>query len=484
MYDIIIVSVPGTLSAWPPAAPAVLKSAVTAAGFSCITIDYNIKLFDESYSAEFRNYFATGLDFKFQQTAENLIEQWSLELISLNPKFIGLSVFTYQNQLAAELFCKFIKKHSNIKIVIGGQGIAAGGIQGPMSWAENLKNKNLIDFYIRSEGEISLVELLKGNISYPGICRSDFLQIDNLDQNSIPNYDDYVLSKYNPLHLPVTGSRGCVRSCTFCDIHEHWKFRFRSGENIANEIIELNKKYKINNFYFTDSLVNGNHKEFLKFIEILSTYNKNSGNKIYWGGQFIIRSVSQCPEQYWKTLAESGAQDLSIGVETGSDSVRQHMRKNFTNQDLDYSVNMLHKHGITCTFLMIVGYPTETEEDFNQTLEMFVRYQPMANTTIRNISFGSTLGVLPGTDLHTNAELYHLELDRHENNWISLDNPNLTLEVRIHRRRQAIEHVRSLGYKINDHFDSMMKILEDNVESFNQRNHIKKMIRLKQQTKS
>ena len=37
-----------------------------------------------------------------------------------------------------------------------------------------------------------------------------------------------------------------MRHCTFCDIHEFWtKFRFRSGKNIAEEMIENYEKHNI-----------------------------------------------------------------------------------------------------------------------------------------------------------------------------------------------------------------------------------------------
>ena len=42
------------------------------------------------------------------------------------------------------------------------------------------------------------------------------------------------------------------------------------------------------------------------------------------------------------------------------------MRKKFTNDDLDWFVTNLGKRKIKMKFLLIVGYPTETEEDFQE----------------------------------------------------------------------------------------------------------------------
>ena len=480
MIDIVIISVPGVMRKTPQAAPALLKGSVEAAGFTCNTIDFNIRFYQEveKYNA-LETYFATGLNIEEHSQASELVEKWVEDILKLNPKFIGISVFTYQNRVATKLFCQHIRKLSSAKIVLGGQGLSDGGILGAAGFGKQMYNENLTDFWIRSEGEISLIELLKNNINYPGINSDTFEQINDLDSIPFPNYDDYELELYDTKTLPITGSRGCVRSCSFCDIHDHWSYRYRSGQNMANEILYLNKKYNINEFNFTDSLINGNLKEFKKFTKIIANHNKKLVTPVTWTSQFIVRQDSQVNEQYWQDIAESGGSKLAIGVETGSDSVRLHMNKKFTNKDLDYTMTMLDKYKISCTFLMIVGYPTETEKDFQETLDMFTRYKQYTHI-ITNINIGSTLGILPGTPLYINAKQFNIEVDKYENNWIALDNPELTLEKRIQRRHILKDHVLKLGYTIPvDSTEHMLKILDNQKEMFATRRKIKKMIRIK-----
>jgi radical SAM superfamily enzyme YgiQ (UPF0313 family) len=482
MIDIVILSVPGTVDQFPPAAPALLKASVEHAGFTCKTLDFNIRLYKEIPDVDsMQTYFSTGFNSDQEPMAQNLIDKWTKELLLHNPRYIGISVFTYQNRIATELFCKAIKKYSSAKIILGGQGLSDGSIQGVSSFGKQLIDSNLADFWIRSEGEISLVELLKNNINYPGINSNTFQQIDDLDSIPFPNYDDYDLKLYSQTVLPITGSRGCVRSCSFCDIHEHWKYRYRTGEKIAGEIIYMFERYNIQNFRFTDSLVNGNLKEFKKFIKILSDYNKINVKKIKWTSQFIVRAARDNDEEYWQQISQSGG-SLSIGVETGSDSVRLHMNKRFTNQDLDYTMSMLDKHNITCVFLMIVGYPTETDDDFQQTIDMFTKYQSLAKRIITHVEIGTTLGILPGTPLYENANIHNIELDKFENNWVALDNLDLTLDKRLQRRQTLKLHLQNLGY-FNDNYpdsgENMLKILKNQMPVFQQRLLVKKMIKIK-----
>ena len=400
----------------------------------------------------------------------------------MRPKFIGISVFTYQNRIASELFCRHIRRlDPSIKIVLGGQGLSEGGIQGVSGFGKQMFDQGLADHWIRSEGEFSLVELLKNNVTYPGINSDTFQQIDDLDSLPFPNYDDYELDLYETKSVPITGSRGCVRACSFCDIHEHWKYRFRTGQNMADEVLYLNQKYDVTQFNFSDSLINGSLKEFKKFIHILAEHNRKLPieDRLYWGSQFIVRSPDQVNETYWQDIADSGGRGLAIGVETGSDPVRLHMNKKFTNADLDYTMEMLDRYNITCIFLMIVGYPTETEKDFQDTLDMFTRYQKYTNV-IKGVNVGSTLGILPGTPLFNSAEQDNIILDKYENNWVALNNPELTLERRLERQRILQKHIIDLGYTVmSDNPEHMMKILYNNLEMFNQRLSIKKMIKLK-----
>jgi len=480
MLDIVIISVPGVMRKAPQAAPALLRGSVEAAGFTCNTIDFNIRFYqDVKESDALETYFATGLNVEEQSRASALVEIWTKDVLKLNPKFIGISVFTYQNRVATQLFCQHIRRLSNVKIILGGQGLSDGGILGAAGFGKQMYDEKLTDFWIRSEGEISLVELLKNNIDYPGINSDTFKQIDDLDSIPFPNYDDYELDLYEFKTLPITGSRGCVRACSFCDIHDHWDYRYRTGQNMADEILYLNKKYNVNEFNFTDSLINGNLKEFKKFTKITADFNRNLADPVKWSSQFIIRPPGQVDEQYWQDIAESGGGKLAIGVETGSDTVRTHMNKKFSNQDLDYTMTMLDKYKITCTFLMIVGYPTETEKDFQETLDMFTRYKKYTHI-ITNINIGSTLGILPGTPLYNNSKQFNIEVDKYENNWIALDNPELTLEHRIQRRHILKDHVLKLGYSIPvDSTEHMLTILDNNKDMFKQRLTIKKMIRIK-----
>ena len=105
-------------------------------------------------------------------------------------------------------------------------------------------------------------------------------------------------------------------------------------------------------------------------------------------------------EEFFALMKQAGCESLSIGVETGSDRLRAEMNKNFTNQDLDLEMEQFSQHGITCSFYIIIGYPTETEQDFVDTLDMFKRYiKYVADGTLVGLILGGGFQILPNTPL-------------------------------------------------------------------------------------
>lgn len=486
--DCVLLNVPGTLGKGIHAAPALLKANLLRHGFTCKVMDFNIRFKRDSEHrpdfTDFENFFLTGeTDHDTVVDAANeLIGTYAKELATLVPKMVAVSVFTYQSRTAAVMFAKAIRHCSPLsKIVFGGQGLSTG-INGDMTFAQNLLDTGVIDYFIKSEGEIALLKILQGVTQWPGVNDTKFDQLKEIDDLPAPDYEDLDFSLYDkPVRLPITGSRGCVRRCTFCDIHQHWKYAYRHGENIANEIIYLSQKYRHNCFQFTDSLVNGNQREFKRMLTCLAQYNEQSSDPVSWTGQYIVHPMDKDqPHSYWKALKQSGAEELILGIESGSEKIRQDMRKPFSDYDLEHTMEMFDRHSITCGFLLMFGYPTETQHDFELTMAMLDKYKNLSGRTILWLEFGSTLAILPGTPLYGMSDELALYLDQHENNWISDLNPSLTLRERIRRRNHAQTHAIAMGYScltdMNDRF--IESYLSKNIDRFENRLRLQKKFKI------
>ena len=459
--DIVLAIAPRILDdfGYTPAGPALLKGNLQKNGYKCKILDLNAdidkNITDPKLNTAVSNYF---LYYNFYnentwKAVSALIDDWAKQICDINPEWLGISVFSYNSQRATRLLAIRVKYFNpKIKIVIGGAGIYTD-----KKFPEGLLKTNIVDAFIRGEGELAIIELLKGNTNYPGINGKSPVQIDDVDDIPFPEYDDYALQTYTNkkglVALPITGSRGCVRRCSFCDIASMWPlYRYRSGGSIADEIKYQVEKYGVKAFRFTDSLINGSMKAFRDMTVQLSAYRNKVGSnkKFFWDSHFIIRSQKQMPEEDFKLMAEAGAGTMLIGVESGSQAVRDHMQKKFTQDHLDYCLAMFEKYKIKCRFLMIIGYPTETQQDFQDTLDMFTRYKHLNDKgIIEEVNLGLTLNLLPNTPLHENKDKDNIvQLNNHINDWICKDNPELDYKERLRRRIVVQAHCQKLGYKI------------------------------------
>jgi radical SAM superfamily enzyme YgiQ (UPF0313 family) len=404
---------------------------------------------------------ADFIDLAIIEKTVSLKEQANI-ITEKNPSLVAFSLFSYLSQDHAKELAQHIKEiDSNIKIIAGGPGIKGTLNTDNFNYINELIQQGVIDYYIDGDGELAWPKFL-----------IDFFKIDKQIDFAVtarpylPDYTKFDIDFYRKsaiqnkelFQIPITGSRGCVRKCTFCEIPGRWDFVQRSPDQIAEEIREIAKLIPEGNFHFTDSLINGSIPAFDKILDHFISIKKDYP-LITWSSQFIIRDKKQCTEEYWKKIADSGCANLEIGVETGSDRLRFEMKKNFYNEDLDSSLYYMEKFNIKCSFLMFVGYPTETMEDHELTVDMFKRYQQYAGKIIRKIQLGYMFTINPGTPVYNEGiKNPQFIISKNTSIWFNKDNPTLTFEERMRRRKNLEDTLIRLGYKLD--FDNHQAKLE------------------------
>lgn len=455
--DVVITTVPWTDSLIPLMAPAVLKPIVEKAGLSCLAVDLNGEIFlKTSALPDVENHLSFFFDgvcttSESQKWIHEMLLSIVEQILSWKPKYVGLSLFSYASQNSALWMCYMIKKcDPDVKIILGGAG-CMDQFTGPSQLAEGLISSRLADYHIRGDGENSLYELLRGNNAYPGINDSTWRQLENHELASLPmpDYSDYNFGIYQKPMLPLLGSRGCVRKCTFCDYIANWTaFRWRTAEDIFDEMMEQYKKYGIRTFKFQDTLTNGNIKEFNRLMELLAKYNRDNPTESFrWGGYYIFRDQSNSDDYRWQMIKESGADLLIVGIENLNEDIRFAIGKKFSNNSIDYHLEKALEHNIRLYLLMIVGYVTETQAhiDFaKKWLDEHVKYQPI----IASIQWGGGLGIYPNTWLDKNKDALGIKMTGPKAHmWINPETGN-DLETRARWVDELNQHSISLGYTV------------------------------------
>jgi len=252
-------------------------------------------------------------------------------------------------------------------------------------------NHPAVDIACCGEGEFAMLDL--ANAYDKG---ADFIDIPNLlvkrgnkikkndvrplipDLDSLPFPDREIYYKYPFLKRSslktFMASRGCPFSCSFCfndklrDIYsDKGKYvRFRSPQNIINEIEETDSKYGLNSIYFVDDLFALNQE----WVEEFLTLYKKKIKKPF----VCSANVNTLNEDIIRLLKDSGCSTVSFGVETGNEELRCSLfNKPITNNQIAKIGLLLKKYRLKFMTFNMIGFPEETIENALDTISLNIK---------------------------------------------------------------------------------------------------------------
>ena len=171
---------------------------------------------------------------------------------------------------------------------------------------------------------------------------------------------------------PFMFSRGCPFLCSYCSNHaianiyglSHNTPRYRSPESSIREIEETLKEFpQIRSIWIMDDTF-GLNKEWRK--EFCSKYKERIGIKF----DCLLRA-NIIDEEFVKMLKEAGCFQMSIGVESGNEYIRNTvMNRQMSNQQIIHAFTLARKYGIKTNAINIIGVPGETEEMIWDTIRL------------------------------------------------------------------------------------------------------------------
>jgi len=482
MYDILLCSIPFSNLESIYSAPAILKGIVQAEGYTAKTKDFGTVLLnlcnkDEEVFHQIQNYFISPSRTltNQQMLVVHKLYDYVVEYIRKNPtRFLGFSVFSIYTHKATYELCQRIKQQlPNQRIVLGGRGcqmttyssvcedLSVTGIDKTTLFGSLLIQRGLADDLVLGDGEDAILELLEKDQLTNVVYSTDTFSY------PIPNYDDYDFDDYlfdkDKVSLPITGSKGCVRDCDFCNVKAQFgKYRYRSGKDIADEMISISKKLGYRKFQFTDSLVNGGLKPFREFCTVLAEYNdQNPNQKITWNGQYICRPAEHVPDDIYPLMARAGAHGLTIGAESGSNNVLRAINKKTTVEELYSELEQFQKHGITCSLLTMTGHWSETHEDFLDHCRMFFKILPYVRSgTISSVGVGLPMFFLDDTPAMNNAANNHIIFSDFDqaNIWYKKDSDQITYKQKVYRWGTVVKLCQKLRIPIQAHVGNLSVI--------------------------
>jgi tRNA-2-methylthio-N6-dimethylallyladenosine synthase len=226
----------------------------------------------------------------------------------------------------------------------------------------------------------------------------------------------------------VTIMHGCNKVCSFCIVpYVRGRELSRPSESILREIKEL-AAHGVKEVMLLGQNVNSYGKTStgeLSFAELLGRVNEIAGLE-------RIRFTTSHPEDLSPELIESYArleklcEHLHLPVQSGSDTVLERMRRGYTREEYMGRILRLRERcpGVALSTDIIVGFPGESEEEFEGSLEILQEveyddlyafgYSPRAHTLANKIYADDVPEVLKKNRLERVLKLQR-EISRRKN---------------------------------------------------------------------
>lgn len=268
------------------------------------------------------------------------------------------------------------------KITIG------GGIHATVA-PEDFETNSAWDYVILGEAELAfpwlLNEISAGN--RPDKLISGEI-LDDLDLLPLPHYFAEWEDRYR-LTYSIEIARGCPGRCTYCVSGEKKffkKMRFRSIDHVMNELDVAYDRFKFNHLLFLDVCASNNPKYFLDLLDRIAT--KYSHINIT-----TQERVDSFNENIAQLLARFRSSMVWFGFESASDRILKFINKEANPEKGIKAANLCRKYNLKIGANVLIGIPSETEEEIRLTYDYIKRIQP-------DMLFCNILSPFPGTKIN------------------------------------------------------------------------------------
>ena len=361
MTDIVLVQPPNPILSDPttrwPLGLGYLEAVLTKAGYKVVVVDLRDKELDMS-----------------------LIPQAPV---------IGITATTGEISMAKEIV-RLVKERSPQVVTI------IGGPHATYLPDDCLSN---FDIVVTGEAESMIMNILVHSLPYPGVIPS--FPIDDLDTLPFPTRHPFSFSETlfegagygkGPPTTSIITSRGCPFTCAFCQ-EKPRLVRFRSAENVAEEIREIRDKWDCHHFRFEDDSFTLKPERVSDICRLLEPL------KVHW--RCHTRS-DLFNREMARAMRLAGCDEVGFGVESADQRVLNIVNKKETLEEDIKAIRIAEDSGMKAKAFFMSGLPGETDEIVSLTKEFLQKAQPTKIILSRFTPY-------PGSDVWAHPEKYGVD---------------------------------------------------------------------------
>ena len=285
-----------------------------------------------------------------------------------------------------------------------------------------------------------------------------------LDKVPFPDYSDFPWSAYPNRIVPIITGRGCGwGACSFCsDVTSTAgrTYRSRSAANVLNELAFHYAEHKVSRFVFTDLKLNSDTSVWRSVIGgIQGVAPGAKWIAAVHAGKEVDNGLSA---RDLKDAAKAGCVRLTTGLETGSQTLSNLMKKGTKVETIAHLLENATTAGISTRCTMVLGFPGETVDDVHASADFLSKH----GSSIERISL-NRLSLIMGTTLHRSAQrkparVTGIEILREQPSHATVSHRNTAMHSPAHRKatfRLLTEAHRINSKQLSSHardFDGVM----------------------------
>lgn len=316
-------------------------------------------------------------------------QDWEGLMREFRPRVMGFSILHANRWGGLDMAARAKEIDPAVCVVFGGVGAT-------FLWEHFLRHFEQVDYIVRGEGEYGLLELIQcleqdRHDRLPRVSGIAFRQgkriVKTPDRAPIRDLDVLPMPAryFDFQHLALT--RGCPGRCAFCGSPRFWGRRVRahSPEYFVNQM-ELLARRGISFFYVSDDTFTLNKKRVVQVCRLILA----RGLQVAWAAISHVRHVD---EDVLRWMRKAGCIQVSYGVESGSQRIRNFLQKDLTPEEAERAFRLTARCGMLPRAYFIYGSRGETDQTIRESLDLMDRMRPLGAVFY-------ILDVFPGTTLY------------------------------------------------------------------------------------
>jgi len=337
---------------------------------------------------------------------------------------------------------KYLKSRKGLAVIFGGE--AFPHMMPIKSEIAYFYEHGCFDYYIQGYGEVPLLDLFKAIDPEPGRLRlvsttstasttaleqvnglvyprPDGTLIENRPlftrPEVVPDFEGLPMNLYYKfpdewgklptedagveeiLVLPVKLNFCCPMNCAFCisSGDAFSKVTTMQPDAMAEAIKRLRDRWQTRYFMFADDLFNVSRKRSVEMAQAFVRHDL----KIMWSDCAYGKHLKK---EDLELFRQSGCCRLVWGMETGSERLQKLIHKGIEFDEFEQIMQWSHEAGIYNSLEVVAGFPTETDEDIEETVRMLHRLRPWVDQMYLN-----PFSLITGSLMHKQPEKYGIK---------------------------------------------------------------------------